>query len=243
MATSSPWSIRRLDSGQGHDRRVAGVFLDHVDQLQNRRRPGGLVERDGDVHGHDDGTSTRVPAVMPDPLIWTRVLLYRPVVTPTRWLVLPVTTSTPNPPPCEGQQGVDRHGQHVGGPLRGDVDVHRGLVQGGPGRGAVQGDGDRHGRGVSCSTAGRAGRLVGRAAAGAGAAAARAGGDVADRLDVPAHRRGAVGQHDRHRVAGLDQVLLGHVQVDGDDGGGAGRRQHGAAPTPAAATPAPAATP
>ena len=32
------------------------------------------------------------------------------------------------------------------------------------------------------------------------------------------------------RVARLDQVLLGHVQIDGDDRGGAGGRQHRAAP-------------
>src|ERR1700722_11282016 len=79
----------QIDAGQGADRRVTGVFLYHVGQLQDR---GGL--------GHDDGTSTRVPAVRPDPLTWTRVSLYKPVVTPVRWLVLPVTTSTPYPPPA-----------------------------------------------------------------------------------------------------------------------------------------------
>ena len=65
----------QVDAGQGHDRRVAGVLLDHVDQLEDRRRrgrPASTRVRDG--QGHDDGTSTRVPAVMPDPLIWTRVL-------------------------------------------------------------------------------------------------------------------------------------------------------------------------
>src|SRR5580704_14007381 len=77
----------QIDAGQGADRRVTGVFLYHASQLQDR---GGL--------GHDDGTSTRVPAVRPDPLTWTRVSLYKPVVTPVRWLVLPVTTSTPYPP-------------------------------------------------------------------------------------------------------------------------------------------------
>ena len=65
----------QIDAGQGHDRRVARVLLDHVDQFQDRRRRGGRFDRDRDGHGHDDGTSTRVPAVMPDPLIWTRVLL------------------------------------------------------------------------------------------------------------------------------------------------------------------------
>ena len=30
--------------------------------------------------------------------------------------------------------------------------------------------------------------------------------------DPAAHGGGAVGQHDRHRVARLDQVLLGHLQ-------------------------------
>ena len=90
------------------------------------------------------------------------------------------------PAALEREQGVDRHGQHVVGPLGGDVDIHRGLIEGGPGRGAVQGDGDRHRRGgVGAASAGRAGRLVGRAPAGGGAAAAaaRAGGHVADGLD------------------------------------------------------------
>src|SRR5580704_4968857 len=77
----------QADARQGHHRRVTGVLLYHASQLQDR---GGL--------GHDDGTSTRVPAVRPDPLTWTRVSLYKPVVTPVRWLVLPVTTSTPYPP-------------------------------------------------------------------------------------------------------------------------------------------------
>ena len=37
MATSSPSSIAQVDAGQGHDRGVAGVLLDHVDQLEDRR--------------------------------------------------------------------------------------------------------------------------------------------------------------------------------------------------------------
>ena len=61
--------------GEGHDRRVAGVLLDDVDQLQNRSRRSSLGKGPGGGHGHDEGTSTRVPTVMPDPLIWTRVLL------------------------------------------------------------------------------------------------------------------------------------------------------------------------
>ena len=81
--------------GQGDHRRVAGVLLDDVDQLQDRSRGERLVDGPGDGQGHDEGTSTRVPTVMPAPLIWTRVLLYRPVVTPTSRLVPPVTTSTP----------------------------------------------------------------------------------------------------------------------------------------------------
>src|SRR5580700_11877979 len=36
---------------------------------------------------------------MPGPLIWTRVLLYRPVVTATRRVESPVTTCRANPPP------------------------------------------------------------------------------------------------------------------------------------------------
>ncbi len=35
----------QVDAGEGHDRRVAGVFLDHVDQLEDRRPRGGLLER------------------------------------------------------------------------------------------------------------------------------------------------------------------------------------------------------
>ena len=61
--------------GEGHDRRVAGVLLDDVDQLENRSRGSSLGKGPGGGHGHDEGTSTRVPTVMPDPLIWTRVLL------------------------------------------------------------------------------------------------------------------------------------------------------------------------
>ena len=34
----------QVDAGQGHDRRVGGVLLDHVDQLEDRRRRGGLAE-------------------------------------------------------------------------------------------------------------------------------------------------------------------------------------------------------
>jgi uncharacterized protein len=63
-----------------------------------------------------------------------------------------------------------------------------------------------------------------------------------DTLHMPAHGRGAIRQHDRYRVAGIDQVLLRHGQVDGDDRGGAGGRQHGPAPAAAAAAAAAAAT-
>ena len=56
----------QVDAGQGHDGRVAGVLLHHVDQLEDRCRRGVLAERDGD--GHDDGTWTRAPALMPAPL-------------------------------------------------------------------------------------------------------------------------------------------------------------------------------
>ena len=117
MATSSPCVDPQVDAGEGHDRRVAGVLLDHVDQLQDRRPRGDLADGDRDREGHDDGTSTRVPAVMPDPLTWTRVLLYRPVVTPTRWLVVPVTTSYAEPAARQGEQGVHRHGQDVARPV------------------------------------------------------------------------------------------------------------------------------
>ena len=243
MATSSPWSIRRSTPARATTGGSPGYSL--TTSTSSRTGAGGAASLDGDRdgHGHDDGTSTRVPALMPAPLTWTRVLLYRPVVTPTRWLVLPVTTSTPNPPPCRASRAFTGTAKHVVGPLGGDVDVHRGLVQGG--RGGVLS------RVMVTVTVGvellplppdEQGDVAGccrwRAGAGAGAAAARAGGHVADRLDVPAHRRGAVGQHDRHRVARLDQVLLGHVQVDGDDRGGARGRQHRAAPATAPATPA-----
>ena len=40
-----------------------------------------------------------------------------------------------------------------------------------------------------------------------------------------------------HRVAGLHQVLLAHVEVDGDDGGGARGREHRAAPASGTGSP------
>ena len=146
MATSSPWSIRRLTPARATTGGSPGYSFTTSASSRTGAGAGVGPGRDRDRLGHGDGTSTRVPAVMPDPLTWTRVSLYRPVVTPARWLVLPVTTSTPYPPPGQGQQRVHRHGQDVARRLGGDVDVHRGLVVGGAGRGAVQGDGDRHRR-------------------------------------------------------------------------------------------------
>jgi hypothetical protein len=119
----------QVDPGQRHHRRVAGVLLDHTGQLKDRRRAGGRAGRERDHHGHDDGTSTRVPAVMPGPLTWTRVLLYMPVVTPTRRRAAGHHVHAV-PAAGQGQQRVHRHRQHIGGRLRGDVDVHRRLVQG-----------------------------------------------------------------------------------------------------------------
>ena len=69
----------QVDAGQGHDRWIAGILLDHVDQLEDRR--GGMrLDREGqrrvrDGQGHDDGTWTRMPTLMPEPLTWTRLLL------------------------------------------------------------------------------------------------------------------------------------------------------------------------
>ena len=69
----------QVDAGQGHDRGVAGVLLHHVDQLEDRRRRMRLGrKREGrvrDDQSHDDGTWTRMPALMPEPLTWTRLLL------------------------------------------------------------------------------------------------------------------------------------------------------------------------
>src|SRR5580692_185499 len=90
----------QADASQGHDRRVARILLHHVGQLKDTHRTGIRPGRDRDRLGHGDGTSTSVPTVIPDPLTWTSVSLYRPVLTPVRWLVLPVTTSTPYPPPA-----------------------------------------------------------------------------------------------------------------------------------------------
>ena len=78
MATSSPWSIAQVDAGQGHDRGVPGVLLHHVDQLEDRRLGRRLGrKREGRVREnqtHDDGTWTRMPALMPEPLTWTKLL-------------------------------------------------------------------------------------------------------------------------------------------------------------------------
>ena len=70
----------QIDAGQGDDGRVAGVLFDHVDQLEDRRRRMRLAAGRGerrvrDDQSHDDGTSTRMPALMPEPLTWTMLLL------------------------------------------------------------------------------------------------------------------------------------------------------------------------
>ncbi len=171
MATSSPWSIAQVDAGQGHDRGVAGVLLHHVDQLEDRRRGMRLGrEREGrvrDDQGHDDGTWTRMPTLMPEPLDLDQVV---------------GVEAGRDPDEMAGAAGHHVHavataleGQAARSParprrcwrrLRGDVDVHRSLVQGGQLRGAVQGDGDRHRRGrAGAASARRAGRRCGRAAA------------------------------------------------------------------------------
>ena len=67
--------MRRSTPAERHDRRVARVLLDHVDQLEHRGGGAASWTGIGDGHGHDDGTSTRAPAGMPDPLTWTRLLL------------------------------------------------------------------------------------------------------------------------------------------------------------------------
>ena len=93
MATSSPGSIRRLTPARATTGGSPGYSLTTSTSSSTGQRRPTFAGRDG--HGHEDGTSTRVPAVRPAPLTWTRVLLYRPVVTPTRWWSVPVTTSTP----------------------------------------------------------------------------------------------------------------------------------------------------
>src|SRR5580658_10375070 len=74
----------QADASQGHDRRVARILLHHVGQLKDTHRTGIRPGRDRDRLGHGDGTSTSVPTVIPDPLTWTSVSLYRPVLTPVR---------------------------------------------------------------------------------------------------------------------------------------------------------------
>ena len=68
----------QVHAGQGHDRGVPGVLLHHVDQLEDRHHCMRLGrKREGRVrenHTHDDGTSTRMPAPIPEPLTWTRLL-------------------------------------------------------------------------------------------------------------------------------------------------------------------------
>jgi hypothetical protein len=65
------------DPGQGDHRGVAGVLLHHVDQLEDRcRRLRSDLKgrgRVGDNQSHGDGTWTRVPTLMPEPLTWTRL--------------------------------------------------------------------------------------------------------------------------------------------------------------------------
>ena len=68
----------------------------HVVQRRHRRLPriglGDVVKLED---GHDEGTSTRIPARNPGPLTWTSVSANSPVVTPSRVRCDPLTTSTP----------------------------------------------------------------------------------------------------------------------------------------------------
>ena len=69
----------QVDASEGHDRGVTGIHLLHVDQLEDRRAGMGLdgegLRRVRDDQGHDDGTWTRMPTLMPEPLTWTRLLV------------------------------------------------------------------------------------------------------------------------------------------------------------------------
>src|SRR5487761_1053765 len=89
----------QVDPGQRNDRRIAGILFGDVDQLKHWRWTRGRPGRGGECQRHEEGTCTRSPAAMPGPLTWTRVLEYRPVVTPTRCAAPPDTTFTPYPPP------------------------------------------------------------------------------------------------------------------------------------------------
>jgi len=69
-----PLDDPQIHPAQGHHRRIAGILLYDARQLQDRRRRRGRPGRERERLGHDDDTSTRVPAMSPGPLTWTRVL-------------------------------------------------------------------------------------------------------------------------------------------------------------------------
>ena len=237
MATSSPWSMRRSTPARATTGGSPGYSL--TTSTSSRTGAGAASSagrEDGD--GHDEGTSTRVPAVMPGPADLDQGVAVEAGGDPDQTAGAAGHHVHAEPAALEGQQGVHRHGQHVVGPLGGDVDVHRGLVQGGAGRGAVQGDGDRHRRGGRAArSARRAGRLVGRAGP-LPVPLPPPPGQVATLPTVSMWPPTVVVPSGSTTVTaspGLTRYSWVTSKVDGDDGRGAGGRQHRATPAPTAA--------
>ena len=93
MATSSPGSTRTLTPARATTGGSPGYSFTTSISSEGAASAS-LIDERGDAH-----LMTRaprpVPALIPAPLIWTRVLLYSPVVTPTSRSTPPETTSTP----------------------------------------------------------------------------------------------------------------------------------------------------